>query len=49
LIDIFGEAKGWLGPTPVEYLGDDKRVLLVMLEYIAYEKGKAVTEVYKKT
>lgn len=32
-----------------EYLGDDKRVLLVMLEYIAYEKGKAVKEAYKKT
>jgi hypothetical protein len=31
-----------------EYLGDDKRVLLVMLEYIAYEKGKAVKEAYKK-
>jgi hypothetical protein len=31
-----------------EYLGDDKRVLLVMLEYIAYEKGRAEQEAYKK-
>lgn len=31
-----------------EYLGDDKRDLLVMLEYIAHEKSKAVEENYKR-
>jgi hypothetical protein len=31
-----------------EYLGDDKRILLVMLEYIAYEKNRGEKERYKE-